>query len=243
MSASYAHPPPDVDACRARLAQLLEAAGLAIARGDDGRLTETVSQLRFAVAATWPRSAAPGLARSFGVRIDVAHDELFGVEGVFEYSYGSGSSDAEAADAALTNWIEHDLAALRSAAAGQAVEGLKLTFGEDAADARQGWEIYLGPMLYYAGPAGPEPCCEACLFAQNAEVLMTLLDQGRSCAVKIVAGRDADGEISADCRIDGRDWPEGRASIMRAVASWPPADGLALRRQYLIFKAPARLAR
>jgi hypothetical protein len=85
--------------------------------------------------------------------------------------------------------------------------------------------------------------CPCCLFTQSLEAFLPLLEgDTRMLGIRLFATRDAAGEIAADCRINGVDFPEGAACLRRYAATWPAYAGLEFRKQYVVVFPPEPLA-
>jgi Family of unknown function (DUF6348) len=222
----------------ALLADRVEQAGHPVERrADDVHIRGT--DLFIAPTSIWdnPEKPEPGKIRTFGLKIGMASKSLFGGL-AHEYSYGLGLDDDAAAADALQRWVDFDLPVLMESSTGdlKTCARCNYTLPETSGVARRKWHIFLGPMFYLAGSRGAQPCCSACLFTASAPVLLSRLNERVSHAVKIVASKDLDGTTSADCRVNGENWPEAIEAIAEAAKSWPDDCGLILRRQYLFFK-------
>jgi hypothetical protein len=161
-----------------------------------------------------------------------------------EYSYAVGLDDDEAALNTLKKWIEFDLPVLTEAFSGELRQCQRWDFepNEDngMATIAGKWQIYVGPLWYMAGEEGAQPCCNACLLVMCLPILLPIITATpTSCAVKIVASKDGNGETAADCRLNGEDLPDAIRAIAEAAKAWPQMPGTQLRRQYVYFKAPS----
>jgi|GEM_PF-6486270 len=228
-----------------QLANLITAKGEVTAERCPEGVTIAGTDLCVSVAAIWdnPDKPPPGSPRSFGVQIALDSVTLF--EGTaLEYSYGAGFDDDEAALNALEKWVEFDLPVLTEAFSDQLRQCQRWDFGPNEnngmAMTAGKWQIYVGPLWYMAGEEGAQPCCNACLLVMCLPSLLPIITATpTSCAVKIVASKDENGETSADCRCNGEDLPDAIRAIAEAAKAWPQISGTQLRRQYVYFKAPS----
>ena len=67
------------------------------------------------------------------------------------------------------------------------------------------------------------------------EAFTDLLKGREFLGVRLYAARDAQGEISADCRVNGEDYPAALPYLHTYVQSWPQA-GLEFRKQYVVIR-------
>ena len=47
--------------------------------------------------------------------------------------------------------------------------------------------------------------------------------------------RNAEGSAEADCRVNGVDWPAGKAALLKYVATWPER-GFEYRKQFVAIR-------
>lgn len=57
----------------------------------------------------------------------------------------------------------------------------------------------------------------------------------RTLALHPYTHRLADGETSADCGMNGVDWPEGQTALLNYVRTWPQR-GFEVRKQFVLFQ-------
>ncbi len=80
------------------------------------------------------------------------------------------------------------------------------------------------------------------MFSHSLAAFRALLDQPETYGIRLFAMRGPDGEIGADCRVNGADFPRG-AEALRAYARTWPGNGLQTRKQYVIMQAlPAAIS-
>ncbi|WZB63440.1 hypothetical protein WJ970_11385 [Achromobacter xylosoxidans] len=96
--------------------------------------------------------------------------------------------------------------------------------------------MVLGPVAHYAESPAPaqdeeHPFCPCCLFTNSLDAFHGILRDGGYAAIRLYAARDANGEISADCRVNGEDYPTGsrpwpntsapgRSAASSSASSW-----------------------
>lgn len=84
--------------------------------------------------------------------------------------------------------------------------------------------------------------CPCCLFTQSLEAFLPLLEgDTRMLGIRLFATRDAEGEVAADCRINGVDFPAGADCLRRYAATWPAYAGLEFLKQYVVVFPPEPL--
>lgn len=223
-----------------RLFDLVVSQDVAATRGPGG-VVLTGTDITVAVTAVWdnPSTPPPGQSRTFGVKMGFVSEALFG--GIaYEYSYGTGLDDDEAAKAALERWVVFDLPVLVEAFAGNATQCTLMELAaEPGSDIAAGqWKIYMGPLNYYADQQGAQPCCQACVLTMALPSLVPLIATPVSFAVKIVVSKSDDGETSADVRRNGEDVPEAIRAVAEVAREWPDMPGVQMRRQYFYVRAP-----
>ena len=81
------------------------------------------------------------------------------------------------------------------------------------------------------------PFCPCCLFTQNFEAFRSLMQEGDTLGMRLFAARDDEGEVSADCRINGRDFPDAEEHLKAYARSWPKTPGMEFRKQYVVIRS------
>ncbi|QNH23125.1 hypothetical protein HEP73_04076 [Xanthomonas sp. GW] len=183
--------------------------------------------------------------------IQVRHRTLF-PDGIAEFQHAWGPDIEQSLVSGFATWARTDLVALSEAVSAAQQERhcmtLQLGFPPPAAHRR---EVVLGPVAHLGGAAQAAACdvgdvdeaghafCPCCLFTQSLEAFMPVLENdARMLGIRLFASRDAEGEVAADCRINGVDFAEGAECLRRYAATWPAHPGLEFRKQYVVVRPP-----
>jgi hypothetical protein len=75
--------------------------------------------------------------------------------------------------------------------------------------------------------------CDCCLFTKNLKTFAPLFESNRYYCLLLYAARYPNGDIVADCRINGEDFPEGISTLIEYAATWP-GQGFESRKQYVV---------
>lgn len=188
---------------------------------------------------------ANGLCRSY-TQIAASHPQL-GDEPIVEYQFGHGDDTGQALRRGFENWYMLDFVVLLDALreTPQHCKTMSWSAGE-AKDPSTGaplspcsYRVLFGPIHHFLGDPsrlaeGEDPgFCPCCLFTQSMEAFRPLLSQGRLIPTRLFVSRQADGEIAADCRINGEDYAPVRDALARWAGEWTDR-GLEWRKQYVI---------
>jgi hypothetical protein len=178
--------------------------------------------------------------------IQISHGSLV-PGGVFEYQHSSGKDIRESFAAGFKSFAELDLPVFLDALRETAKDCMYMVMSPDrestsllAADRR----LVFGPplqMVQQSAPiAGDHDFCSCCLFTNSIEAFGDLVKDRGFYAIRLFALRNADGEIEADCRVNGIDRPAGAEALMKYAKSWPDR-GFEYRKQYVCIqtRAPA----
>lgn len=174
-------------------------------------------------------------------RITVWHPELF-PEGITEYQHALGKDESSALSEGMLNWINMDLVALEDAIAEYpqqcAVIELNTAAGDSAAARYR--QIILGPVAHLA--TLPEkkkeahPFCPCCLMTETMEAFHDVLQTERLLGIRLFVSRDQHGQLNADCRVNGEDFPAALPLLTAYAEKWPQR-GLEFRKQYVIVRS------
>ncbi len=74
--------------------------------------------------------------------------------------------------------------------------------------------------------------CACCLLTRSFPAFKSLFEADGFFGIRLFAMRNADGMTQADCRVNGRDWPDGVAALCKYAETWPQA-GFEFRKQYV----------
>ena len=183
--------------------------------------------------------------------IEVYHPLIEDV--LFEYQHAAGDSQLASLQSGLKSWARMDLATLQDAVNDELeYPFLGIGYTDDKTGAEYQRQVVLGPMSHYQEHT-PEPAepkahatndeddeddhdfCPCCLFTNSMEAFTEALKGREFVGVRLFASRDSDGEVSADCRINGHDFPEALPYLTAYAQSWPQA-GFELRKQYVVIR-------
>lgn len=148
-----------------------------------------------------------------GTTIEAKHEAFF-PQGIFEFQH---TMDRDLGHALCTS-INFD----------QSVAPLGLPFSR---------QVVLGSILHgvneeRAAEADPHPFCPCCFFTHSMEAMKAKLRERDFFAIRFYAARFETGEVTADCRVNGIDWDEGKAALLAYAATWPDL-GFEVRKQYV----------
>ncbi|MCI2263561.1 DUF6348 family protein [Xanthomonas indica] len=182
--------------------------------------------------------------------IRVHHRSLF-PDGIVEFQHSIGEDTEASLASGFTTWARTDLVALSEAVSAPAEARcmtLQMEFPVKAeAQAAVRRTVVLGPVAHMNGDAARAAAgddtehafCPCCLFTNSLDALMPLLQRDqRMLGIRLFASRDADGEVAADCRVNGEDFPDGVACLRRYAETWPALGAMEFRKQYAVVRLP-----
>jgi hypothetical protein len=175
-------------------------------------------------------------------RIDASHP-IFFPKGLPEYQYSYATSVEGAVTSGFSNWACTDLVALQDAVVAQPAHctSIEMKFPVDGAEAQRTRRVVFGPTGHYVSVAPQHaeehPFCPCCLLTQNLEVFRSVLESDETVGIRLFASRDENGDVAADCRLNGDDFLEGAEQLKNYAQSWPPVAGLEFRKQYVIVQS------
>lgn len=177
---------------------------------------------------------------------------------LFEYQHAAGNSQLASLQSGFKSWARMDLAALLDAVGDELkYPSLGISYTDDKSGAEYSRQVVLGPMSHYQehtpeqaeariscdaegeedkeGPDDDHDFCPCCLFTNSMEAFDGALKSQEFLGVRLFASRDKDGEVSADCRINGHDFAAALPYLTAYAQSWPQA-GFELRKQYVVIR-------
>ena len=80
------------------------------------------------------------------------------------------------------------------------------------------------------------PFCPCCLLTKSFEAFRELIEGNGFYGLRLFAARDAEGELQADCRVNGDDWDKGAQALREYARTWPEA-GYEFRKQYVVLQS------
>lgn len=230
------HAPPAKDLTDL-LAQVLEASGRGVTRIDDHLLLANGLRLECAFV---ERSERENGGFRVSTSVKVVHEDFF-PGGLTEYQHSVGQEVEALLHSGFHGWQQVDLVVLEDAVQDgvEACMAMEMTFPErDTAPARSR-RVLMGPTVRCSSqqamaPESEEhPFCACCLFRHAMEPLTEYVDADDFYGIRLFAARDLDGVISADCRINGEDFPAGVEALKEYVRSWAD-QGFEFRKQYIV---------
>ena len=176
---------------------------------------------------------------SSGVRIvttiSIAHEKYI-PGGLFEYQHASGDDMNSALAEGFSGWIEIDLPVLLDAVSNnqETCTAMDMEFPEPAQRIRR---ALLGPIVHLARHdfeiQEEHPFCPCCLLTNSFDAFKQHFEGDEFYGIRLLVLRDENGEISADCRVNGIDWELGKEQLIKYGETW--ADrGVEMRKQYVV---------
>ena len=176
---------------------------------------------------------------------------LYIPEGVFEYQHDFGSSPLEAFENGFVSWIETDFATLLEVQSSEPNECQYLVFREPSAD-KPGRRAVLGPLMQISDydedqiealqqqhsadqddeDGHGDSFCPCCFLTESMEVFKPFIESDGFVGIRMFA-TNADGDVDADCRVNGNEFPEGAKALAAYAHTWT-SDGFEARKQYVI---------
>lgn len=175
---------------------------------------------------------------------------------LFEYQHAAAASQLASLQSGLKSWARMDLATLQDAVNDELeFPSLGLSYTDEKTGAEYQRQVVLGPMEHYqehAQEQSPKPpeskanpgeeadgndhdFCPCCLFTHSMEAFHEALKRKEFLGIRLFASRNREGEVSADCRINGHDFPAALPLLTAYAHSWPQA-GFEYRKQYVVIR-------
>ena len=209
-------------------------------------LTCTKSGLSFTPEIASFQPLDDGAGTSAATIITVTHPEII-PDSLFEWQHSSAATMQEGVRRGFDQWCRLDLPVLQDALRDKLETCSSLCLGfPDRALARR---VVLGPIMSTGGkPRDAQEMskvadsddeehdfCPCCLLTKNSAAFEELLKGTGLHAIRIFAMRDAQGQVNADCRVNGEDFPAGKASLIEYAKTWPDY-GFEFRKQYVLIQ-------
>lgn len=160
--------------------------------------------------------------------------------GVFEFQHSAGDSTRQSIIKGFKSWADTDLPVYLDVFNKVPAECklMEMSIPATSTEPARTRHILFGPTYHFAKNPSPveneeHPFCPCCLFTSLGDAAKERLADRRFIGIRFYAMRDADGEASADCRVNGVDWAEGKEALIRYVAKWPDR-GFEFRKQYVV---------
>lgn len=232
---------PDIDLAQI-LADQLEGEGndVRIVKDEDGNRWIHVSENDYYLLPllNWGDNNDENQCRA-ATTIQIQHPTLF-PDGIYEYQYSLWYDDfAEAIAGAFASWLALDWQTLKDAADPEGGQGLQQSIDIAHGDQPIRHRIHFGGVQVFPNLDEDDPAhdefCPCCLFTRSIEAFSDLLhERGKNHAIRLFASKDSDSSTSADCRIDGDEYPAAQAALQTYAASWKNCDSIKFRKQYII---------
>lgn len=166
--------------------------------------------------------------------IAIAHEKC-APAGLFEFQHATGNDTNSAFTAGFEGWSALDLPVLQDVIEEQLnrCAGMDMEFPGSAHRVRR---AVLGPVSHVASRdadvAEEHPFCPCCLLTNSFEAFRSHFDSEATYGIRLLVLRNEQGEVSADCRVNGIDWELGRTHLVEYGKRWPDR-GFEMRKQYV----------
>lgn len=176
-------------------------------------------------------------------RIVASHASYF-PKGLPEFQHSAGGSTEQSIFDGFSNWAKMDLVTLHDSMREKPEDCtfMEMKFPPTSNSGPKTRRVVFGPTGHLASPAAQvqdeeHPFCPCCLFTQNFEAFRSVMQSDETIGIRLFASRDGQGEIAADCRVNGDDFLEGVKHLSEYVRSWPERPGLEFRKQYVVIRS------
>lgn len=157
--------------------------------------------------------------------------------GLFEYQHAAGDDTRSAISEGFRSWWEFDYPVFEDSIARKPNTCTHLDF-KDEKSKHRARRVVLGPPAHYASKklANEEehPFCPCCLITNCFEAFREYFQNEGNYGVRLFALRDQNGEVDADCRVNGEDWAKGKEALIAYGKTWPDR-GYEFRKQFCLF--------
>lgn len=182
---------------------------------------------------------------STGTTISVCHEKWI-PQGLFEYQYAVDDTATQSVQQGMAQWIRMDLQTLCDAIA-EPGEGpdermrMEMDFPASEAHGALQRRVVFGSTAHLRrepddAADAEHPFCPCCLFTNAMGSFDAQLKSEQLYGLRLFAARSQDGEVEADCRVNGEEWPQGAEALMEYARSWP-AQGFEFRKQYVVIRS------
>ena len=221
-----------------------------VREGNTLRCTQTGLAFTPEIASFQPLDEGAGATAA--TIITVAHSEVI-PKPIFEWQHSSASTIAAGIRQGFEQWCTVDLPVLQDALRSklETCTHLQLEFPNRKIPRR----VVLGPIMVAGGKPGnfeeaselegkndqDHDFCPCCFLTKNADAFQSLLSDNGFHAIRVFAMRNAEGEVQADCRVNGEDFAAGKESIIKYAETWPD-HGFEFRKQYILIQDLPQIA-
>ncbi|BBM45643.1 DUF6348 family protein [Leptotrichia trevisanii] len=182
--------------------------------------------------------------------IQIHHKEIF-PNGIFEYVYPQQKAE-NAIDGLFElfeTWVDLDWLTLCDCLKFEKSEYMSMRIDLDKEKIKSK-HVFYGPVLSYPNFDVEEAkskgididpyideFCPCCLFTNSMEAFdEQIKDTSQNYAIRLFAMKNPDGEIDADCRINGEEYPQAEKYLKNYTKTWKKCDIMKFRKQYVIIR-------
>lgn len=172
----------------------------------------------------------------------VASHEHYFPDGLVEFQHSGGLNLEESLLSGFSSWAKMDLITLEDSVRIKplhcSVMEMQLPEKEDTESLSR--QVIFGPIGHLVTDSSIDgdsehPFCPCCLFTNSFSAFRDLFESNRFVGIRLFASRSADGGYSADCRVNGEDFPLGVEQLLSYARSWPER-GFEFRKQYVVIR-------
>lgn len=173
-----------------------------------------------------------------------SHPQLFPAP-AFEYQHASGDTVAASVRSGFDTWSRMDVVTLFDALADEPRGStfMDMSWPGDGVERKR--RLVFGPTGHLAQNPDPsshedgDPCehpfCPCCLTTNSMDAFRELLKDDNTYGLRLYAAR-MDGEVSADCRVNGEEYEPGKAALRIYATTWPDR-GVEFRKQFVVIRS------
>lgn len=184
-----------------------------------------------------------GVARTTTQVISI-HPDFF-PKGMTEFQHSAGSTAANSIAEGFSSWVKMDLVALEDAVLPKPEHCtfMEMVFPSTGDAVPRKRQVIFGPtghvVTSQAEPLEKEdhPFCPCCLFTNSSEAFRAILESDAFVGIRLFASKDFQGEVAADCRVNGEELPNALPHLVDYVNKWPNRPGLEYRKQYVVIRS------
>lgn len=184
-----------------------------------------------------------GVARTTTQIISV-HPDFF-PKGLTEFQHSAGSTAANSIAEGFSNWAKMDLVTLEDAVLPKpkACTFMEMVFPSTSGAVPRKRQVIFGPTGHVVTSKAEllekedHPFCPCCLFTNSSEAFRAILDSDAFVGIRLFASKDFEGEVAADCRVNGEELPNALPHLVDYVNKWPNRPGLEYRKQYIVIRS------
>lgn len=221
----------------AALIDVLTERGVAHSREGDAVRLDASGLLLLPRLAGGVRPTDHGTVRTT-TTIEVHHPAWFATA-PFEFQHAAGADSAASLRAGFKQWAEGDLVALTDATRPRPEACTFLTISDPNDPAARDHRVVLGPVQFAGNHREDDEhpaFCACCLFTNTIDTFREHLAGDDTFVLRLFVLRSDEGEVAADCRVNGLDFEEGAEALRAYGATWP-GEGFELRKQLVIIQA------